>query len=166
MKCSNCGKNSANIAYNQNINGEIMNLKLCERCAEKLGIFNNFDDIFSPMIIDLDYILPEEIKCKKCGYTLSKYKSTGLLGCDNCYSTFKNEMDEILLKIQGNNRHIKENKNSNIKSVNKDSKINLDSTELEKLKEELKLLIREEKFEEAVVIRDKIKQIEKKNKEE
>ena len=67
MKCSNCGKNIANITYKQNINGNIINLNLCEECAHKLGIFNSFDDIFSPMVLDLDYILPEEVKCKKCG---------------------------------------------------------------------------------------------------
>ena len=62
MKCSNCGKNNANITYKQNINGEIINLNLCESCAHKLGIFNSFDDIFSPMILDLDYILPLPLK--------------------------------------------------------------------------------------------------------
>ena len=71
MKCSNCGKNNANVSFNQNINGEVTNLHLCEECAHKLGIFNSFDDIFSPMILDLDFMLPEEIKCKNCGYTLS-----------------------------------------------------------------------------------------------
>lgn len=168
MKCSNCGKNNANITYKQNINGEVTNLNLCESCAKKLGIFNSFDDIFSPMIIDLDYILPEEIKCKKCGYTLSKYKSTGLLGCDNCYNTFKREIDEILLKIQGNNKHIKEdnhvvnNKNTiNNTNINKNTAKN----EVEELKEKLKFLIVEEKFEEAAIVRDKIKELEKKSKE-
>ena len=104
MKCSNCGKNTATITYKQNINGEVTNLNLCESCAHKLGIFNSFENIFSPMILDMDYILPEEIKCKNCGYTLSKYKTTGLFGCGNCYDTFKNEIDNILLKIQGKNR--------------------------------------------------------------
>ena len=50
MKCSNCGKNNANVSFNQNINGEVTNLHLCEECAHKLGIFNSFDDIFSPTI--------------------------------------------------------------------------------------------------------------------
>ena len=155
MKCSNCGKNNANITYKQNINGEIINLNLCESCAHKLGIFNSFDDIFSPMILDLDYILPEEIKCPKCGYTFSKYKATGLFGCDECYNTFKKEIDSILPKIQGKNRHVEK---ISKKSTMKDEKL----TELDKLKEELQQLIKEEKFEDAAVIRDKIKALEKK----
>ncbi len=153
MKCSKCGKNNANITYNQNINGEVTNLTLCEECAHKLGIFNSFDDIFSPMVLDLDYILPEEIKCKNCGYTLSKYRNTGLFGCDSCYDTFKNEIDAILLKLQGKNRNV-----AKLDTAKKDKP----KTEIDKLREELNLLIKEEKFEEAAIVRDKIKKIESK----
>lgn len=153
MKCSKCGKNNANITYNQNINGEVTNLNLCEECAHKLGIFNSFDDIFSPMVLDLDYILPEEVKCKKCGYTLSKYRNSGLFGCDECYDTFKNEIDSILLKLQGKNRHVQR-----LGTSKKDKP----ESEEDKLRKELEKLVKEEKFEEAAVIRDKIKKLERK----
>lgn len=156
MICSNCGKNNASITYKQNINGKKITLNLCDNCAHEIGIFNSFDDIFSPMILDFEYVLPEEIKCKKCGYTLSKYRSTGLFGCDECYKTFKKEIDEILLKIQGKNRQIKEEKNIKKESIN----------QVDKLKQELQELVNQEKFEEAAVIRDKIKDLEKKSKKE
>ena len=156
MICSNCGKNNASITYKQNINGKKITLNLCDNCAHEIGIFNSFDEIFSPMILDFEYVLPEEIKCKKCGYTLSKYRSTGLFGCDECYKTFKKEIDEILLKIQGKNRQIKEEKNIKKESIN----------QVDKLKQELQELVNQEKFEEAAVIRDKIKDLEKKSKKE
>lgn len=156
MICSNCGKNNASITYKQNINGKKITLNLCDNCAHEIGIFNSFDDIFSPMILDFEYVLPEEIKCKKCGYTLSKYRSTGLFGCDECYKTFKKEIDEILLKIQGKNRQIKEEKNIKKENIN----------QVDKLKQELQELVKQEKFEEAAVIRDKIKELEKKSKKE
>lgn len=156
MICSNCGKNNTSITYKQNINGKKITLNLCDNCAHEIGIFNSFDDIFSPMILDFEYVLPEEIKCKKCGYTLSKYRSTGLFGCDECYKTFKKEIDEILLKIQGKNRQIKEEKNIKKESIN----------QVDKLKQELQELVKQEKFEEAAVIRDKIKDLEKKSKKE
>ena len=156
MICSNCGKNNASITYKQNINGKKITLNLCDNCAHEIGIFNSFDDIFSPMILDFEYVLPEEIKCKKCGYTLSKYRSTGLFGCDECYKTFKKEIDEILLKIHGKNRQIKEEKNIKKESIN----------QVDKLKQELQELVKQEKFEEAAVIRDKIKDLEKKSKKE
>lgn len=156
MICSNCGKNNASITYKQNINGKKITLNLCDNCAHELGIFNSLDDIFSPMILDFEYVLPEEIKCKKCGYTLSKYRSTGLFGCDECYKTFKKEIDEILLKIQGKNRQIKEKVNIKKENIN----------QVDKLKQELQELVKQEKFEEAAVIRDKIKDLEKKSKKE
>ena len=156
MICSNCGKNNASITYKQNINGKKITLNLCDNCAHEIGIFNSFDDIFSPMILDFEYVLPEEIKCKKCGYTLSKYRSTGLFGCDECYNTFKKEIDEILLKIQGKNRQIKEEKSIKEENIN----------QVDKLKQELQELVKQEKFEEAAVIRDKIKELEKKSKKE
>lgn len=156
MICSNCGKNNASITYKQNINGKKITLNLCDNCAHEIGIFNSFDDIFSPMILDFEYVLPEEIKCKKCGYTLSKYRSTGLFGCDECYNTFKKEIDEILLKIQGKNRQIKEKINIKKENIN----------QVDKLKQELQELVKQEKFEEAAVIRDKIKDLEKKSKKE
>ena len=62
MICSNCGKNNANITYKQNVNGKMIELNLCDSCAHELGVFNSFDDIFSPMILDLEYVLPERIK--------------------------------------------------------------------------------------------------------
>ena len=154
MICSNCGKNNASITYKQNINGKKITLNLCDNCAHEIGIFNSFDDIFSPMILDFEYVLPEEIKCKKCGYTLSKYRSTGLFGCDECYKTFKKERDEILLKIQGKNRQIKEEKNIKKESIN----------QVEKLKQELQELVKQEKFEEAAVIRNRIKNLEERSK--
>lgn len=157
MKCSRCGKNNANISYEQNINGEITNLHLCENCAKDLGIFNSFDDIFSPMVLDLDYILPEEIKCKNCGYTLSKYKSTGLFGCAECYNTFKRDVDSILQRIQGKKRHVEGRLNPSrekeVKTVKTVEKVD----KLSELTEKLQNLIKEEKFEEAALVRDEIK---------
>lgn len=157
MKCSKCGKNNANITYEQNINGEITNLNLCESCAKKLGVFNSFDSFFKPMVLDLDYILPEEIKCKKCGYTLSKYKNTGLFGCDSCYDTFKKEADSIIMKLQGKNRNVQKLAKANKKEA-KVKEQNQSMSKIDKMKAELQKLIQEEKFEEAAILRDKIKE--------
>ena len=119
------------------------------------------------MILDLDFMLPEEIKCKNCGYTLSKYKSTGLFGCDNCYSTFKNEVDRILKTIQGSNRHVGRLNASKIQDKTEDVKtkkqVKADKAEnkLDELKERLQKEIKAEEFEKAAITRDEIKKLEK-----
>ena len=159
MKCSNCGKNNANVSFQQNINGEVTSLHLCEECAHKLGIFNSFDDIFSPMTLDFDFMLPEEINCKNCGYTLSKYKSTGLFGCDNCYSTFKNEVDRILKTIQGSNRHVGRLNAAKTKTTKE--KVEKVDNKLDSLKARVQEEIKAEEFEKAAITRDEIKKVEK-----
>ena len=119
------------------------------------------------MVLDWGYVLPEEIKCKNCGYTLSKYKSTGLFGCDNCYSTFKNEVDRILKTIQGSNRHVGRLNASKIQDKTEDVKtkkqVKADKAEnkLDELKERLQKEIKAEEFEKAAITRDEIKKLEK-----
>ena len=38
MLCENCGKKEANVRYEENINGRVRTLNLCEECSKKLGI--------------------------------------------------------------------------------------------------------------------------------
>lgn len=51
MKCQNCGRNEANVSYTRIINGEKMELHLCNECAQKMniGVSVNFgfDELFS-----------------------------------------------------------------------------------------------------------------------
>ena len=35
MLCDNCGKREANVRYQENINGQIRELNLCEECSRK-----------------------------------------------------------------------------------------------------------------------------------
>lgn len=156
MKCQSCGKKEATVKYYENINGSKKELHLCSDCANKLGI-THFSDIFSPMFVSIpDYIDDEIVKCGKCGYTLDDYTKTGLFGCPECYNTFNENLDELFLKIHGKNRHVKQNKfNEKTKTIKKVDQV-------EELKEKIQELIKEEKYEEAAVIRDKIKKLENK----
>ena len=43
MLCENCGKKEANVRYEENINGRVRTLNLCEECSKKLGIMNKMD---------------------------------------------------------------------------------------------------------------------------
>lgn len=37
MKCENCGKNEVNFIYRSNVNGHVEEHHMCSECAEKLG---------------------------------------------------------------------------------------------------------------------------------
>lgn len=175
MLCDNCGKREANVRYSENINGRKKELHLCEECSEKLGIgkmdfsmpidFSSFlggfmenflEPEFMPMIEEV-----KELKCEDCGYTFEDIANTGKLGCGNCYNVFESKLDPIIRKIQGANQHtgrtgkILDNKITN--NQEKQEKQEKVENKKEKLQEELKKAIKEERYEDAAKIRDEIK---------
>lgn len=175
MKCQSCGKREATVRYMENINGKKQEMHLCVECAKKLG-FADFSNMFSPIFTSIpsffeDFNLVEEEKCKTCGYTFEDYANTGLFGCPDCYDTFSDRLDEIFLKLHGKNRHLRLNDSkTKIENVKKDKVKNSENVtktkskndEVLSLKEELKELIKKEEYEKAAVVRDKIKELEKK----
>lgn len=162
MKCQNCGKNNANVRYTQVINGDKMELFLCDECANEMNIGTNFNfginDVFSSFFDDFTGLktitMPEIIKCKNCGLSYDEFAKTGMLGCEECYDTFSSRLDGILNRLHGSNRNLI-NKNAN--RINENKEI----SELDKLKDELKVCIEKEEYEKAAVLRDKIKKLEK-----
>ena len=181
MLCDNCGKREANVRYSEIINGRKKELHLCEECSKKLGIENmdfnmpiDFSSFFGGLLEDFgtNDFMPlfnevKQLKCDNCGYTFEDIVNTGKLGCENCYSVFEDRLDPIIKKIQGSNKHlgrtgkIIDSKISE-KINNKDSKTenNKDVSKVEKLQNDLKKAIKEEKYEEAAKIRDEIKKLE------
>ena len=187
MLCDNCGKREANVRYSENINGVKKELNLCEECSQKLGITDmsfNMPIDFSSFMGDFmeDFATPEfmpllqevkQLKCDNCGYTFNDIVNTGKLGCGNCYTVFEDRIDPILKRIQGSNRHvgrigkIVDNKIDS-KTEGKNQKEEKEETvkpneqdKLSQLKEELKLAIKDERYEDAAKIRDEIKKMEK-----
>ena len=181
MLCENCGENEANVRYTQIVNGVKKEMKLCEKCANELGIgdmdFNmpiNLSSFLSEFFDDTsDTFLPEltktkELKCNQCGMTYDEFTHTGKFGCANCYHTFKNKIDAILKNLHGANRHVGRKSNitkpnlnkSDIKEKQTSSKQNNQISPIGKLKEDLKKAIKEERYEEAAKIRDEIKKLE------
>lgn len=161
MKCQSCGKKEATVRYYENINGEKQELHLCSDCAQNLG-FTSFSNIFSPMFASLQgYNLMEEEVCKVCGYSFDDYLKTGFFGCPNCYDSFSDRLDDLFIKLHGKSRHIPiQNKIKTKKLTKKEKEVDDYDFELKKLKSKLEKLVKEEKYEEAAVVRDKIRKIE------
>ncbi|MFR8103779.1 MAG: UvrB/UvrC motif-containing protein [Clostridia bacterium] len=192
MMCQNCGKHEANVRYTEIINGVKKEMALCEECSRKLGIDNKMNmDMNFNMPIDIPSFLGEflgdyggeefmpafpsvqELTCNECGMTYNDFVNTGKFGCHHCYDVFSDRIDPILKNIQGSNRHvgrrgrlnsgkIKMEKPIQIKKEQKQKK--KEKTELDNLQQDLKKAIQEERYEDAAVIRDKIKKIDKEDK--
>lgn len=145
--------------------------------------FNSFlEDFFNDSDMEEMSFLPtlgnasREIKCSKCGLTWDDFLHTGNLGCSNCYDEFASRIDPILRSLQGATSHvgrlgdviegndIKQNLddkvNSNTVDSNTEAKSNKAENELEKLKDNLKQAIKEERYEDAAKLRDEIKNLE------
>jgi protein arginine kinase activator len=97
-----------------------------------------------------------KLKCPKCGLTYEDFKKVGRLGCGECYTAFRDALLPLLKRIHGSNQHCG-------KSPKKAAKVVKAKNELLELKDKLQKAIQREEFEEAAKLRDKIRELEKKN---
>ena len=139
MKCQKCGANNANTHVKTIINGEFKEYDLCSECAKKMGYTN---------------------VCEFCGSTYSDIAKSGHVGCANCYSVFADELFPSIRRIHGNTTHC--GKNSRLAEKAKQSKPAEETKEdkIKRLKAELDKAVKEQNFEHAAELRDKIKELE------
>ncbi len=163
MKCDICGLREAVIHIQQIIGNEKVELHICEECARERGINTKGDKIefsISNLImglVDVKDVHPRKTAkrvCPKCGTTFENFKKTGKLGCTECYVTFEREIRSILRKMYGKTQHI----GKFPKQLKRYKTFLID---LEILKEDLKKAIRNENYEKAAMLRDRIAEIQK-----
>jgi len=174
MLCQICRKKRSSGHFVQIAFGrKYVDLYVCEDCAKRLlensGIKLNESDSFSfgdflkIFFSGIEINSSEEQKCPVCGNSFSDFQKKSLLGCSNCYDVFKSKLEPIIINYQGSSKHI--GKGSQYKgkiSVMKENKLKGELTlEIETLKEELKKAIDEERYEDAAILRDKIKTLDK-----
>lgn len=162
MLCDICNKNKATVHLTEIIDDKMTELHLCEQCAQEKGAsmeqhFGLADLLAGLADFGSQASSSEElkIKCPNCGMTYEDFKKIGRLGCGNCYDTFRKNLAPLLKRIHGSSQHVGKSPVRKIKAVKARS-------ELQQLKDKLQIAIREEVFEEAAIIRDKIKALEKK----
>lgn len=160
MLCEKCGKNNATTHIKTVVNGVVSEKKLCGYCAAKEGYsglaHNNLAGMLASMFGDATGIIPSVAakKCPVCSASFSDIAESGRVGCAECYKTFYEELLPYLKRVHGGTKHGGRVPNRAPLMV-KPKEITIDDLRL-KLNE----LVREEKFEEAAVIRDKIKEME------
>lgn len=164
MLCSHCGMKNANFHYKYMTGGKYTELHLCRDCASKLGYLKDNDSIFNLGSIFGDFLsIPKSAqfsvaKCPSCSTSFDTVRKSGFLGCDKCYETFADSIEAMLSKIQPSTVHKGKLSGADGKKIERENT-------LKNLKEDLKRAIIEEKYEQAAVIRDKIKEFEQKESE-
>lgn len=150
MKCQNCGKNYANVRYEEVINGKRSKAYLCEECADKMNIGINFNDTFN-FGFDFENMIDDFFGDFSSAPTMTLPKVFSLeMPTKKIYENTKPKKDnyyDFLKTCFANN---KENKKEKI-------------SEKERLQNELNECIKKEEYERAAEIRDKIKSLDKKD---
>lgn len=166
MLCQRCNEKEADIHVRQiSEDGAEETHALCRFCAMEMGgaalpkiaIGMALKDLLMSLesIINADEDEEEDensrLICQECGHTYAEFKKDMILGCVGCYSTFREPLVKFILKIH--DWDIASSK----KEIPKDIPV---WSELDDLRLQLSLALDKEEYEQAAVLRDKIKELE------
>lgn len=156
MLCEKCGKNHATTHIKTVVNGIVREYNLCSECAAKSGYgSNSVTGMLASMLGDMSTLkLKNQKNCQVCGATFADIAHDGKMGCSECYNTFKEEILPYLKRVHGATQHTGKIPNRAPLIVRPKEKT------IDELRQELSRLVAEEKYEQAAVVRDKIKEME------
>lgn len=160
MPCDKCGKPSV---YRSTyiVNGRSQTTNLCGDCAIKEGVFNTnsslFEDMFSPFFGFMPFEKVSDITCPVCKTTLKQFKTSGKLGCPNCYDAFREEIKNLLSKISKNTTHKQQSLAK--PTATKQTK----AEKIEELRKEMAKAVKEERYEDAGKLKKQIQKLEAKD---
>ncbi|RQD78103.1 MAG: hypothetical protein D5R97_00975 [Candidatus Syntrophonatronum acetioxidans] len=168
MLCQECKSKKATVHLTKIINNNKTEVHLCQQCASEKGELEfafepkfSIHHFFSGLLDVEGFEAPvgvpapaAKIQCDNCGLTYTQFSQIGRLGCNKCYSFFRERLNSLLRRIHGSTHHtgkVPHRSGSRIR-VKK---------EIEEMRAELQQKIAQEEFEEAAKIRDKIKGLER-----
>jgi protein arginine kinase activator len=150
MLCDFCHEKVAVFNVQNTQHDKTITIHLCEACAEKHGLKLESDD----STIQMSNIFNNTSlnQCPKCGRKLKEIKREGRLGCRNCYSAFKNEIEKHLTMMGATGPH-KGKLPEHLKVLKQLL------SDREDMKKSLDDAVSQEKYEEAAKIRDRLVKI-------
>lgn len=170
MLCQHCNQNEATTHIKKNINGKREEMHLCSACAAELGVMDEFkmpsmNDFFGDSFLGnflgagvaaMNTLAGVE-RCKTCGASFNDIVKSGRIGCSDCYEKFSDKLEPSIKKIHGKAKHIGKfvTYEEAVNPPAEDKKINA----LDSLKQQLDKAVREQRFEDAAVLRDKINEM-------
>lgn len=171
MMCQECNERPATLHFKKIINGQKNELHICDVCAREKG-----EDIPGTNSFSIHHLLSGLLNfnqpmssneqtnayrlqpktCEKCKMSYEKFVHTGRVGCSHCYDTFREKLAPLLKRVHsGNTLH----SGKIPKRVGGSLKI---KKEIERYKSQLQEHIVREEFEQAAMVRDQIRSLEKK----
>ncbi|MBL9133685.1 MAG: hypothetical protein JNG86_20920 [Verrucomicrobiaceae bacterium] len=108
MKCDVC-ESEATVFLTQIINGQMTTVNLCEACSKSKGVTEEtgfgLAEAFvgaAPRAIEA----APDLACPACGFTAAQLKKIGRMGCPECYETFRDGMEGLLRGMHKGTRHV------------------------------------------------------------
>jgi protein arginine kinase activator len=161
MKCQNCHKRDATVHLTEIKGGSKHEMHLCESCAAAKGLpgkahFSIQDllaGIASSQQSSTQKRRTKELQCPSCELTISQFQATGRFGCADCYKAFESEILPLIEKIHDSTQHVG-------KVPGRASPEVALQKEVRHLQLELKRAVKQEDYEKAATLRDRIRQVE------
>jgi len=171
MKCELCHKADAETVIRKKDAGEEQELFVCRACAHVASRGEAAaapqQDASAPgpsetlaslplmgMILDAAFEIVgravnlSELTCPVCGITRSEYRKSSRLGCPACYEAFAKELDTAVLEMHRSLQH-----------VGKTPEKARAMWQRQQLENALNDAVREQRYEEAIALRDQIRRL-------
>ena len=167
MECQTCKKNPATVHITEVLElsvtpGEPNKLRekhVCPACAKMMDLPH------APVVkknVNIWKLLQQSaqknvqeggLRCPDCGMTLAEFRSKGRLGCPQDYEVFRQHLDPLLLRIHNAAEHV-----GRVPGLAEDELDRMRA--IHDLREQLETAIREEAYEDAARLRDRLTDLE------
>lgn len=157
MYCQICKKKSATVHFTELNEGKKVEVHICQDCADEKGFLLDMGNYASKLFSGLagkktGVEKTSDEACRSCGMKYSDFKSSGRLGCGECYEVFRLKLGGVIRKIHGSSLHVGKSPDLTGEALRR--------REIEQHRRKLRELVSQERFEEASRLRDKIKSME------
>jgi len=182
MLCQRCSQNPAAIHVQRNINGKRTQIHLCQNCYKDLGGTSSSDFGWPTLLGGIDGLqtavglptIKQSPKCDSCGLSYEQFISNGKFGCANCYGEFHEKLEQMFKRLHGSATHLgrlpgtEKTEKTEDKEVKKEaspkvskSKKKTKEEKIADFKQKLAIAVKEEDYQLAAKLRDKIIALEK-----
>ena len=151
MLCEECGIREAQVTVTTVVNGEKNQLRLCRECVKKYQPGGDMSGLLAAILSSMAKAHAASDKvCSHCGMSLAEFRKGGVLGCAGCYEDFREELKPVLTKIQGRSQHAGRRPRG---SGEQEARL----TRIRELRADMEKAVREERYEDAAELRDRIR---------
>jgi protein arginine kinase activator len=161
MICQNCKEKTATVHLTEISGGQRSERHLCQECAQQQGLAVQTQIPLNELLSTLLSAQPQAGEapssesaahaCPVCGMTLKRFSKESLLGCSNDYTEFEQELTPLIEQTQnGKNRHCG-------KVPSRRPKEDRKNVELSNLRRQLDEAVKNEDYETAARLRDRMK---------